>query len=308
MTLNGVSDFSAIDTFRTPALANCGTVSDLSTSVISPNSATISWTPVPYATSYLVQTRIKNTGTWGGSSTASTTFTVSGLNASTDYEYRVRATCNPALALTGIGDFSASGEFTTAATAPVVNCLPPTNIQAVASANSVVLTWNGTSNDTSYFVQNKLAVATTWGGSTTLTTSRTLNNLLPNTNYHIRIRTTCKPGATVNTISAFSDTIFVVTTPLANKFALETAEASSIRVYPNPTRDWLHIDYTSLTEEKVQVIVRDMSGRIISTTSVNPMIGENPIDVNLQQASEGLYIVQVYQGNTLKFMNKIQKQ
>ena len=78
-------------------------------------------------------------------------------------------------------------------------------------------------------------------------------------------------------------------------------------VYPNPTRDWLNIDYTSETEEPVLIQVRDMTGRLLNTTQLIPMIGKNPAQVDMSSLSNGIYWIQISQNGTLKFTNRVQK-
>ncbi|MGI9191616.1 MAG: fibronectin type III domain-containing protein [Chitinophagaceae bacterium] len=305
-TSNGTSSFSAVDSFTTTPLANCGTINNLTVNNVGINNATIRWSPTLYASAYQVEMRLKNTAVWGGTTTVDTSFTFNNLSANSQYEYRVRTFCNnPLLTNTTSGTFSAIGEFTTNAQT-LTTCLPPTNIQTTPTANSVGITWNTALNGMQYFVNLKTQNAGSWGGTTVSTNNITFSSLSPSTNYQVRIRTVCTPGTTFSANSVFSDTVLFVTTSLANKFDIGTG-AESIRVYPNPIRDWLHIDYTSQTEDPVVVYVRDMSGRVINTIQVAPMIGENPIEIDFRNAANGLYVVQIVQSGTLKFTSKITK-
>jgi hypothetical protein len=305
----GTSPFSAIDTFVMPTMNVCGNVTNLNTVSTTANSATISWTPVAFATSYQVQMRLKNTASWGGTTTASTSFTFTNLSGSSIYEYRVRAMCNavPAVTTTPTGLFTSVSEFTTASAPVLGTCLPPTNIVAVPSSNSVSITWDSAANDMSYFINIKQANAASWGGTTVNTLSRTFTSLSPSTDYQIRIRTACTPGTTTSPNSVFSDTVFFTTTSIANKAIFDEASAAVWNVYPNPTRDNLHIDFNSQSTDNVRVEVRDMTGRLIQTQQYEPMIGKNTLDISLQSAANGLYLIQIYQGSKLQFMNKVQK-
>jgi hypothetical protein len=186
-------------------------------------------------------------------------------------------------------------------------CLPPTNIVATPTANSVTVTWDSASNASNYFINIKQANAASWGGTVVNTLSRTFNSLSPSTDYQIRIRTSCTPGTTTSNNSVFSDTIIVTTTALANKAVFGTDDMASYKVYPNPTRDNLHVNFMSQSNDEVRIDVRDMTGRLIQSQRIEPMIGENTFDINLQSSADGLYLIQIYQGTTMQFMNKIQK-
>jgi hypothetical protein len=253
--------------------------------------------------------RLKNTATWGGTTTLGTSFTFNNLSSSSIYEYRVRAFCNgvPLVTSTPTGLFSSVAEFTTASAPALGICVPPTNIGATPTSNSVTVTWDSAANGMNYFINIKQANAASWGGTTVNTLSRTFTSLSPATNYQVRIRTVCTPGTTTTANSLFSDTILFTTTSLANKAIFDNAGAATWQVYPNPTRDNLHVDFNSNSTETVKVDVRDMTGRLVQTLNYEPMIGQNTLDINLHTAADGLYLIQIYQGSTLQFMNKVQK-
>jgi hypothetical protein len=305
-TSNGTSSFSAVDSFTTTPLAACGTVNNISVTNVGINSATIRWSSVLYATSYQIEMRLKNTATWGGSTTVDTSFTFNNLSANSQYEYRVRTFCNnPLLTSNTSGAFSAIGEFTTNAQT-LTACLPPTNIQTTPTANSVGITWNTALNGMQYFVNLKAQNAASWGGTTVSTNNITFSSLSPNTNYQVRIRTVCTPGTTFSANSIFSDTVLFVTTSLANLFEAGN-EASPVRVYPNPAQHLLHIDYSSLNTEPVHVALHDMAGRLIYENNMTPLVGDNNVEIDLSSVSSGLYMLSVSQQGKRLFMNKVQK-
>lgn len=91
--------------------APCGTPTGLASSAITSSSATVSWAAVSGATSYSVDYKLNSSGTWTSAtaSTASTSVSLTGLTASSLYDWRVSATC-----ASGTSAF-ASAQFTTAA-------------------------------------------------------------------------------------------------------------------------------------------------------------------------------------------------
>jgi hypothetical protein len=308
-TTTTTSSFSNIDTFVTPSMQNCGTVTNVSTESTTTNSGTISWSPVSFASSYQVQTRLKNTGSWGGTTVTGTTHTFDNLASGAVYEYRVRALCNgvPLVTNTTTGAFTATNEFTTASAPALGTCLPPTNIAAVPTTTSLNVSWDAVANGALYFVNIKQENASTWGGTSVSSLNRTFNNLLPATNYQVRIRTTCAQGTTLTPSSVFSDTVLFTTTALANKAIFDNESTNLWQVYPNPTQGQLHINFNSNTNESIRVDVRDMTGRMVQSNQFEALIGQNTLDINLASVVNGLYIVQIYQGATLTFMNRVQK-
>lgn len=78
--------------FSTPA--SCGTPANLVAGNITPGSAVLSWTAVAGATSYQVEFgNSPVTGLWNVYNTVNNTYTLTGLNPSTTYDFRVRAIC-----------------------------------------------------------------------------------------------------------------------------------------------------------------------------------------------------------------------
>lgn len=312
LTNNGISEFSVVDTFRTsaPSLLPCATVDGLGTVSQTTNGAVLKWNKVNFATSYFVQVRLKNAATWGGLSTNDTSISLNSLSPSSVYEYRIRANCNnsPALTTTNTGLFSAIAEFNTLSAPALGTCLPPSNIQATPITNSVNLTWSAASNGASYFLNIKpTASSNNWGGLTVSALNSTLTSLSPNTSYTVRIRTNCTPGSTTNARSSFSDTLVFVTNALANKFELGAVSQSAVRLYPNPTRNWVHIDYTSETDEPIYIHVRDITGRLLKTVHSVVMVGDNPIDIDMFNFSAGMYMIQISQHRAVQFTHRIQK-
>ncbi|MBU3677247.1 MAG: T9SS type A sorting domain-containing protein, partial [Chitinophagaceae bacterium] len=148
--------------------------------------------------------------------------------------------------------------------------------------------------------------AASWGGTTVATNNITFANLSPNTTYQIRIRTVCTPGTTFSANSLFSDTVVVSTNALPNLFESGFTEMP-VRVYPNPTSNLLQIDYTSATSAPVQIILRDMTGRILYETEMNSLIGENNNEIDMSSLSNGLYWLTLNQEGKRIYAQKVQK-
>lgn len=98
--------------FTIGAPAACGDPTGLNTTAITTNSATVNWSSVASAVSYDVDYKAASSGTWIAAATNTTSLSVnlSGLSASTLYDWRVRADCSG-----GSGNY-VQAQFTTTAT------------------------------------------------------------------------------------------------------------------------------------------------------------------------------------------------
>lgn len=65
--------------------------------------------------------------------------------------------------------------------------------------------------------------------------------------------------------------------------------------FPNPTKEILHINFGKLTNQKSDVKIVDINGKLVYTTSIdNPSVIEK---FNLPKLSKGMYLVKVTSGN-----------
>ncbi len=105
----GTSAFSASGNFTT--LVSCTSPSGLAATGIGTTSATLGWTAVSGAAGYNIQYRQTGTTTWSSTSSTVASVSISGLSASTAYEFQVQTTCGAS----GTSAFTASANFTTSA-------------------------------------------------------------------------------------------------------------------------------------------------------------------------------------------------
>ena len=90
-----------------PAAPTCDTPTDLNANDISENSTTISWTSSG-AINYTIAYREDGASSWSSATSANNTYQLTGLNASTSYQYAVRGECD------GLSsDWTAIKSFTT---------------------------------------------------------------------------------------------------------------------------------------------------------------------------------------------------
>ncbi len=149
-TCSGGSGNYTAAQFTTTTPATCGTVTGLTSSGITSNAATISWSALSGANNYDVDYKLTSSGTWTNAATATTALSVnlSGLAASSNYDWRVRANC------TGATGTYATASFTTGAASTCATAFEPNETQATAAAitsgvtNSAAIS---TSTDIDYY-------------------------------------------------------------------------------------------------------------------------------------------------------------
>ncbi|MBD0366028.1 MAG: fibronectin type III domain-containing protein, partial [Flavisolibacter sp.] len=119
-------------------LPTCGTVSGLTSSAVSTNTATVSWSALSGSNNYDVDYKLASSATWTNAATATTSLSVnlSGLTAGSLYDWRVKANC------TFEGPY-AQAQFTTSATA---TCGTVTGLTSSAiTSSTAIVSWSALS-------------------------------------------------------------------------------------------------------------------------------------------------------------------
>jgi hypothetical protein len=188
-----------------PSGATCNTVTGLTSSSVTSSTATLSWTAASGATSYNIQYRVVGTTSWTSTTSSSTSKAISGLTASSNYEWQVQTVCS-----SGSSAYTSSANFTTSAP----SCGTPTNVSAGSiTGNGATISWTAASGAVSYNLNWKLASAgsyTTISGITN--TSYALPGLTTCTAYNYQVQTVCSAGSSAfSTAGSFTTTGCAVT-------------------------------------------------------------------------------------------------
>ena len=205
-----------IVSFTLDTCISCNEPLTLTTTSINATNATLAWSAAPNAINYSVEYRIAGTTDWTLANPAATalTFTLTGLIASTTYDWRVRTNC------TGNASRYSTAQFTTTNAAA---CAPPANLSSVNITNvSATLNWSGAAGAINYIVDYKSTSANNWQSATNGTTAVSLNltGLSAGTVYDWRIKTNC-PGSN----SSYSTAQFKTTGTACNAPATLTVTA-----------------------------------------------------------------------------------
>ncbi|MFM6925914.1 MAG: M4 family metallopeptidase [Ferruginibacter sp.] len=252
------SAFNSVDVlsqFTTVAAPPCNAPTGLASTGVTASQASLSWTAVSGAVTYSVQYRPAGTSSWiTAANTAATNYGISGLAASTLYDWRVGTVCS----------LNSSSYSTAQFTTSTANgCNVPTGLNATNIGNTgATLTWNAMSGVNSYKLQYRVAASNSWIAISNINTnSYTLSNLAMATTYEFQVSSKCG-----STLTAYS--------PLKPFTTLNCATSA------NNTAQWIDLFKVGSIN---RVSGADPGGYINTGLSTNLVIGS----VNAGQISAG---------------------
>jgi Secretion system C-terminal sorting domain/Fibronectin type III domain len=187
------SGYTPLASFTTAAACTNLPPTGLISSNIASFSATLSWNGISGAT-YLLKYKIQGSSSWQSVNVNTNSYSVSGLLASTPYEFQVSTYLNGC-----VGAPSTTATFTTISTATCGTVGKPTLVSF--SPNSACIQWTPISQVCSYTVRARVVGTTTWTSVQYTSLSQIcISSLLANTNYECQVAANCCNGA----IGAFS--------------------------------------------------------------------------------------------------------
>lgn len=295
-------------TFTTTA--PCAAPGGLTSTAVTSNSATLGWAAVAGASSYTVEYKTTAAATWTTAAAAATgtSVSVSGLTASTTYDWRVRTNCT-----SGSSAFTQAQFTTTAASV----CPGPYDISTNGSrGGAAVIPFNtdvtgriSPSSDNDYYRFNITTAGTITVTLTTLpadydlrlyrnntqvaisqnsgTTSETINyNATTTGAYYARI--TGFNGANNATLCyTLKVQLGTATSPDANG-AETITEKYRISVYPNPVSHNLNVNIAGLAAP-TSVKVFDINGKLV----VNRISASGANTLDVSSWTSGVYVIKV---------------
>lgn len=320
---SGTTGNAASSSFSTlSAGTTCGTPGGLTASSITASGATISWTAVSGATSYVAQYKTTAATTWTSVNTTSTSTTITGLAASTTYQYRVQAVCS------GVsGTVSAASTFTTLASTTTcsdvyesnnsssTSRLIPTNTDLVALISSstdsdwfrfttttpntnirIALTNLPADYDIRFYNSSLTQLAISQNGSTTSETI-TRNTTAAGT-YYIRVY---GYNGAFNTTRCYSLRVNVSSTTFRTADeVVETAikpELNDMVIYPNPAHESINAEFNAEMPEVISVRLFDMMGKTVLTNRQEVSEGVNKFSFDLSAMNKGIYFLELISTN-----------
>lgn len=286
-----------------PSGATCGTPSGLAAANVTASTATVSWAAVSGALSYNLQYKTAAATTWTTVNTASTSSALSGLVASTTYNFQVQAVCSSSSSA-----FSATSSFTTSSTS--VSCGTPTGLAAGSvTATGAVLSWTAVSGASSYSVQYKLASASTWTTSTTTVASFTLSGLAASSAYNAQVAAVCSgvSSAYSTAINFSTSSATTCTDAWENNNTSGTARTIAVNtniqaiIGSSSDNDWFKFTNTS-SQSRIRIdltnLPADYDVRLYRGTNTQVGIGQNGGTTSeviiLNTTTVATYYVRVY--------------
>lgn len=242
---------------------------------------------------------------------SSTSKSYTGLTAGTTYDFEARTHCPN-------GTTSSWGAIVFTTNSPSGCELPPVlNNPATTTSSSIQISWAAVTGAGWYSFQYKESTSSTWmngGTASGSSTSKLYIGLNANTSYDFRARTYC-PNGTVSTYGSIEQ----FTTSGASALVLlndnkssqivdksGNSESKQIFVYPNPTKDWIYIEFFQTIETANRTIeIIDNSGRIVREINFSGPEGWTTVQINIQELKNGLYFIKFKETETSTY--KVEK-
>jgi PKD repeat protein len=96
----------------------------------------------------------------------------------------------------------------------------------------------------------------------------------------------------------------------SNEVVLGLAEAGSIEelsLYPNPTEESVNLRFSIATDEKANVLIRDISGKVLQQSELFAKQGSNLVMLDVSDLAAGMYFVQLRIGTSEKTLQFVVK-
>jgi hypothetical protein len=303
--------------FTTTAPFVCNAPTGLASSAITSSGATVSWTAVSGAISYDVDYKLASAGTWTNSitGTTATSRSITGLTASSLYDWRVRTNCsggssayaqaqfNTAAVSTcpGTYDVSTNGTFGGAALIPF-----NTDIKGLISpVNDIdfykfVITTGGTATVTlttlpfDYDIQllssngtTQLAISQNGG-----TTSETITRTYTAGTYYLRVYG--YNGANSATVCY---TLKVQLGTASRNIEPQQFVSNDFTVSPNPAGNTTNLVFKSAEKGTAVISVTDRVGNIVLQYTITVGEGDNRRQLDVSKLPDGMYFVKIQHGD-----------
>ncbi|TDQ16439.1 putative secreted protein (Por secretion system target) [Algoriphagus boseongensis] len=312
---------------------SCDAPTGLTTPNVDLNSATVSWNAVSNGLDYQVEYKLATSSTWivAASNTPGTSLTLSGLKENQNYNWRVKANCSISTSTYSSSSFTTASNFCvdlyenndtrqdakTISTGSVINATIssssdedwfavnlgkgrstnlrisldglPANFdlylynssgQLISSSNNgginpEQIVWNSSNSSTTYYIQ---VISATGENSTSC--------------YSLLVETSTKAYPVANRELNPEDTSTDTEIP-----ELEFYEG--IRLYPNPSRDKIYLEFYSSVSFTGNLELLDMSGKSSWTQSAEVKVGENRIELDVSREKPGIYLIRLQSNRTL---------
>jgi hypothetical protein len=312
----GTGNFVAAQ-FTTTAPFVCNAPTGLASSAITSSGATVSWSAVSGAVSYDVDYKLASSGTWTNSitGTTATSRSITGLTASSLYDWRVRTNCSggssaytqaqfttgAVTTCPGTYDVSTNGTFGGAATIPfntdIKGLINPVND---VDYYKFVITTGGTATVTlttlpgDYDIQllssngtTQLAISQNGG-----TTSETISRTYTAGTYYLRVY-----GFNGANSATVCYTLKVQLGTASRNIEPQQFVSNDFSVSPNPAGNTTTLVFKSAEKGTSVISVTDRVGNIVLQNKVTVVAGDNRQQLDVSKLPGGMYFVKIQNGD-----------
>ena len=306
----------------TGTTTTCNVPSGLTSSSITSSSATLAWSSTG-AVSYSIQYRKTSTTTWTSTTSTSTSKSISGLSASTQYEFQVKSVCTSSSSA-----FSSSAYFTTtAATSGSCSDVYEPN-ESLSAAKSISTStsyypyicsatdvdWFKFSNSSTYknikvtlsylpydydlYLYNSSGTLLKKSENGGTTSEKVIYNYAPVGTYYIKVvgyngaysTSTKYKMIAYRSSSAYSSR----TAEDSNPFDNNLENFSDLKVYPNPANEKITTNFFFEQETQLHAKIMDVTGREVINTTINTIQGDNYVEFSLFNLVNGVYSIHLF--------------
>ncbi len=298
-------------------LAPCNAPGGLSSSNITSSSAAVSWTTVSGAANYDVDYKDASSSTWINAVTAttSTSGSITGLTASTLYDWRVRANCTSGFTSTysqaqftttavstcpGIYDVSTNGSTSGAATIPL-----NTDIKGLVNPSGdndyykFIITTGGTITMTLTTLPANYHLRLLNSSGSTLQTSNnggtnneTINRTVTAGTYYARVY----PSNNNNWNATNCYTLRVQTGTAGKGDEVVQFSGNKISVFPNPVGYLVNLGFNAKAGGNAVISFINQTGVTVLSRTVAVTEGENTRKLDVSSLANGMYFIKIQNG------------
>jgi len=307
--------------------ATCNVPASLASSSINSNSATVSWGAATGATSYNLQYKLSSATNYTTVSSSSTSFALTGLAASTTYNFRVASVC-----ASGTSTYSAVSSFTTTAIPTTCTDTWESN-NSISAAKTITRGTNiqgliGSSGDKDYFkfqnttTSRNVKVTLTnlpadydlvlyRGTSTQVGISQlggtSSESIIYNNTQAVATYTAYVYGYgnVFNTSSCYTLRAEISSSSFVRLSGETEAEESlviegGLSIYPNPSNGSLNIRLQPERDLPQTISVYNQMGQLVEAYEVNFTKNQPAVEIRMNDLADGIYFVQVYDGEKIQ--------
>jgi hypothetical protein len=209
------------------------------------------------------------------------------LESGETYEFGARSQCDY-----GASAYSPIQTFTTSL------CTTPDNVHYESLTNtSVKIDWVTVPNRYNYKLQYKKATNSSWTTKYRTSSYRWVTSLYPGTQYEYRVRSRCDDTEGDRYNSLYSSTQTFTTTTSRELELMGEEKGMEINLFPNPADEFIYLNYSLPSDEKAEMKVLDMYGKIVTYQQLETQ--EGTLKLNTNNLPSGHYLLQIQTGEEM---------